>query len=151
MSTFVLDAFGSKAQGYIATPVRAGKFPGLLLLQYAGVYALNARGSPPAARPKSWHPRIDVDSHDKLPSGTRRWHAPRNYRRRCAFNSNRSRNDIVPPNMYLRDSRVLDYLMTRQDWDGKTIVLMGTTAWERAAKPGAGGIAAGGDHRGAGG
>ena len=27
--------------------------------------------------------------------------------------------------MYLRDSRVLDYLLTRSDWDGKTIVLMG--------------------------
>jgi len=29
--------------------------------------------------------------------------------------------------MYLRDSRALDYLMTRPDWDGKTIVLMGTS------------------------
>ena len=28
-------------------------------------------------------------------------------------------------NMYLRDSRVLDYLLTRPDWDGKTIVLTG--------------------------
>ena len=27
--------------------------------------------------------------------------------------------------MYLRDSRALDYLMTRPDWDGKTIVLTG--------------------------
>jgi cephalosporin-C deacetylase-like acetyl esterase len=29
--------------------------------------------------------------------------------------------------MYLRDSRALDYLMTRPDWDGQTIVLMGTS------------------------
>src|SRR5205814_550343 len=28
-------------------------------------------------------------------------------------------------NMYLRDSRVLDYLLTRPDWDGRTIVLIG--------------------------
>jgi cephalosporin-C deacetylase-like acetyl esterase len=27
--------------------------------------------------------------------------------------------------MYLRDSRALDYLLTRPDWDGKTIVLTG--------------------------
>ncbi len=27
--------------------------------------------------------------------------------------------------MYLRDSRVLDYLLARPDWDGKTIVLTG--------------------------
>jgi cephalosporin-C deacetylase-like acetyl esterase len=29
--------------------------------------------------------------------------------------------------MYLRDSRALDYLMTRPDWNGSTIVLMGTS------------------------
>jgi cephalosporin-C deacetylase-like acetyl esterase len=29
--------------------------------------------------------------------------------------------------MYLRDSRALDYLVQRPDWDGKTIVLMGTS------------------------
>jgi cephalosporin-C deacetylase len=29
--------------------------------------------------------------------------------------------------MYLRDSRALDYLFTRPDWDGKTVVLMGTS------------------------
>src|SRR5205823_6155453 len=28
-------------------------------------------------------------------------------------------------NMYLRDSRALDYLSTRPDWDGKTVVVMG--------------------------
>jgi cephalosporin-C deacetylase-like acetyl esterase len=27
--------------------------------------------------------------------------------------------------MYMRDSRALDYLLTRSDWDGKTIVLTG--------------------------
>ncbi len=48
MSSLVLDALGSHAQGYAAKPAREGKFPALVLLQYAGVYALNAR--PVAAR-----------------------------------------------------------------------------------------------------
>jgi cephalosporin-C deacetylase-like acetyl esterase len=30
-------------------------------------------------------------------------------------------------NMYLRDSRAIDYIASRPDWDGKTIVVMGTS------------------------
>ena len=40
---FVLDALGSKTHGYVAKPARDGKFPAVIQLQYAGVYALNAR------------------------------------------------------------------------------------------------------------
>ncbi|SPE33340.1 Acetyl esterase Axe7A (fragment) [Candidatus Sulfopaludibacter sp. SbA3] len=29
--------------------------------------------------------------------------------------------------MYLRDARAIDYIQTRPDWDGKTIVIMGTS------------------------
>jgi pimeloyl-ACP methyl ester carboxylesterase len=29
--------------------------------------------------------------------------------------------------MYLRDSRAIDYIASRPDWDGKTIVIMGTS------------------------
>src|SRR5205814_10178159 len=66
MSTFVLDALGSHAQGYIAKPAGEGKFPALVLLQYAGVYALNARSV--AMRAAEGWLAIDVDAHDKLPS-----------------------------------------------------------------------------------
>jgi hypothetical protein len=43
MSMFVLDALGSKAHGYVARPAKEGKFPAVIQLQYAGVYALNAK------------------------------------------------------------------------------------------------------------
>ncbi len=66
MNTFVLDALGSKTQGYVAKPAREGKFPALVLLQYAGVYALNAHAD--AARAAEGWLVINVDSHDKLPS-----------------------------------------------------------------------------------
>jgi cephalosporin-C deacetylase len=42
LNMFVLDALGSKARGYVAKPAREGKFPAIIQLQYAGVYALNA-------------------------------------------------------------------------------------------------------------
>jgi cephalosporin-C deacetylase-like acetyl esterase len=120
MSTFVLDALGSHAQGYLARPAKEGKFPALILLQWAGVYALDARSV--ASRAAEGWLVVDVDSHDKLPSDPS-GNAPRNYP--AVGNTDREQSYFL--NMYLRDSRALDYLMTRPDWNGKTIVLMGTS------------------------
>jgi cephalosporin-C deacetylase len=120
MNTYVLDALWSQAQGYVAKPASSGKFPALLLLQYAGVYALNAKSI--ASRAAEGWLVIDEDSHDKLPSDPR-GNTPPNY----AAIGNTSRETSYFLDMYLRDSRALDYLMTRPDWDGKTIVLMGTS------------------------
>jgi cephalosporin-C deacetylase-like acetyl esterase len=118
MNIFQLDALGSKAHGYVAKPAKAGKFPALIQLQYAGVYALNAHAD--AQRASQGWLMVNVDSHDKLPSdplGT----VPRNYQ--AVGNTDREQSYFL--NMYLRDSRVLDYLLTRPDWDGKTVVLIG--------------------------
>jgi cephalosporin-C deacetylase len=118
MSMFVLDALGSRAHGYVAKPAGEGKFPALVQLQYAGVYALNAHADAELAA-KGWLV-LNVDSHDKLPfdpSGN----IPQAYN--AVGNTDREKSYFL--NMYLRDSRVLDYLATRPDWDGKTIVLTG--------------------------
>jgi cephalosporin-C deacetylase-like acetyl esterase len=118
LSTFVLDALGSKAHGYIARPKKEGKLPAVIQLQYAGVYALNARAN--ATRAAQGWLVLNVDSHDKLPSEDSGG-IPRNYQ--AVGNNDREKSYFL--NMYLRDSRVLDYLLTREDWDGKTIVLTG--------------------------
>ncbi len=118
LNKFVLDALGSKAHGYVAKPAREGKFPALIQLQYAGVYALNAQGA--AQRASEGWLLLNVDSHDKLPSDPSGG-IPRNYQ--TVGNTDRERSYFL--NMYLRDSRVFDYLLTRPDWDGKTIVLTG--------------------------
>jgi cephalosporin-C deacetylase-like acetyl esterase len=118
LQMFQLDALGSKAHGWIAKPARPGKFPALIQLQYAGVYAL----SPAAAtrRAAAGWLMLNVDSHDKLPTDAA-GNVPRGYQ--ALGNTDRETSYFL--NMYLRDSRVLDYLLTRPDWDGKTIVLMG--------------------------
>jgi cephalosporin-C deacetylase-like acetyl esterase len=118
MSIFVLDALGSKAHGYLAKPARDGKFPALIRLQYAGVYALNTHED--AQRAAEGWLVLNVDAHDKLPSD------PSGGISQTYFmigNTDREKSYFL--NMFLRDSRVLDYLMTRPDWDGKTIVLTG--------------------------
>ena len=102
------------------SPRRTASFLRSILLQYAGVYALNAHAV--AARAAEGWLVINVDSHDKLPSDPS-GNVPRNYQ--AVGNTDRETSYFL--NMYLRDSRALDYLMTRPDWDGKTIVLMGTS------------------------
>ncbi len=118
VNMFVLDALGSRAHGYVAKPAKEGKFPALIQLQYAGVYALNPRMA--AQRAAEGWLILNVDSHDKLPSEPS-GNIPRNYA--SVGNTDREKSYFL--NMYLRDSRVLDYLLTRTDWDGKTIVLTG--------------------------
>ena len=118
VSMFALDALGSRAHGYVAKPAGEGKFPALIQLQYAGVYALNA-GAAARRAAEGWL-MINVDSHDKLPSDPS-GNVPRPYQ--AVGNTDRETSYFL--NMYLRDSRVLDYLLTRPDWDGKTIVLTG--------------------------
>src|ERR1035437_1079368 len=120
MSAFAIAALGSKAYGYLAKPAKEGQFPALVLLQYAGVYALNARSVADRAA-EGWLV-MDVDAHDKLPSDPS-GNIPRNYPE--VGNTDREKSYFL--NMYLRDSRALDYLMTRADWDGNTIILMGTS------------------------
>jgi hypothetical protein len=118
LSMFELDALGSMTLGYVAKPIGEGKFPALIQLQYAGVYALNARGA--ARRAAEGWLMINVDSHDKLPSDPA-GSVAREYR--SVGNTDREQSYFL--NMYLRDSRALDYVLTRPDWDGKTIVLTG--------------------------
>ncbi len=118
MSMFALDALGSKAHGYLARPTAEGKYPALVMLQYAGVYALNAHADAEHAA-EGWLV-LNVDSHDKLPSDPS-GNIPVNYN--AIGNTDREKSYFL--DMYLRDSRVLDYLATRPDWNGKTVVLTG--------------------------
>jgi len=116
--TVKLDSVGSHVQGYLAKPSRDGKFPALVIYQYAGVYALNARTATDRAA-EGWL-AFDVDSHDMPPTEAT---APRNYQ--AVGNTDREASYFL--NMYLRDARAIDYIASRPDWDGKTIVIMGTS------------------------
>ena len=118
LQMFQLDALGSRAHGWIAKPARPGRFPALIQLQFAGVYALPSE--PIARRAAAGWLVLNVDSHDKLPSDPS-GDIPRRYQ--SVGNGDRESSYFL--NMYLRDSRVLDYLLTRPDWDGKTVVLIG--------------------------
>jgi len=117
--TVKLDSLGSHAQGYLAKPSREGKFPALVIFQYAGVYALRPETVTDRAA-EGWL-AFDVDSHDLPPSESAG--VAKNYQ----SIGNTSRETSYFLNMYLRDARAIDYIASRPDWDGKVIVATGTS------------------------
>jgi len=64
--TVQLDSVGSHIQGYLAKPKREGKYPALVIYQYAGVYALQPDTVTERAA-EGWL-AFDVDSRDLPPS-----------------------------------------------------------------------------------
>ena len=115
--TIKLDSVGSHVQGYFAKPNKEGKFPAIVQFQYAGVYALDPKSVTDRAA-KGWL-AMDVDSHDILP--TQGNGAPTGYQ--SVGNTNRESSYFL--NMYLRDYRALQFLTSRPEWDGKTLVFYG--------------------------
>lgn len=116
--TVTLDSLNSKAHGYLAVPKGGGKHPALIYYQYAGVYPLQKSLVTDRAA-EGWL-ALDVSSHDMEPDQAT---APRDYAR--IGNDDRETSYFL--NMYLRDTRALDYIQSRPDWDGRTIVIAGTS------------------------
>lgn len=118
---------GTGVYGQIAKPKRKGKFPALLILQWA---------SPPYPLDRSWvieHAAkgwltLNIEPHDVLPTEPRAYYdalpaAIKNYT--TIGSDDRERSYFVE--MYLRDFRAAEYLSHHPDWDGKTLVVMGTS------------------------
>lgn len=116
LSTVTLDSLNSQVHGYLAAPKDGRKHPALIYYQYAGVYPLQKSLVTDRAA-EGWL-ALDVDSHDMPPDQAS---APKDY----AQIGNTSRETSYFLNMYLRDTRALDYIRSRPDWDGRTIVLSG--------------------------
>jgi cephalosporin-C deacetylase len=116
---------GTHIQGQIARPKKGQIFPALLIVQWAGVYGL----------PKSWVTdraaegwlALDIEPHD-LPIDQ----PAEFYKEQFAGplkdywsigNDNRDTSYFL--RMYLSCYRAVEYLKTRPDWNGKTLVVMG--------------------------
>jgi len=121
---------GKHIWGQVAKPHDSSnkkKYPGLVLLQWA---------SPPYPLQKSWVTdraaegwlTVNIEPHDVMPDQPKEYYdgLPAELK---AYNSietrNRDKNYFLY--MYLADVRAVDYLASRPDWDGKTLVVMGTS------------------------
>jgi len=126
-----LDHVGGKhVWGQVAKPhdpTNKKKFPGLLILQWA---------SPPYPLQKPWVTdraaegwlAVNIEPHDVMPDQPKEYYealpdAIKQYN--TIETRDRDKNYFLQ--MYLADIRAADYLASRPDWDGKTLVVMGTS------------------------
>jgi cephalosporin-C deacetylase-like acetyl esterase len=118
---------GAHVYGQLAKPSREGKFPALLILQWA---------SPPYPLQKQWvtdHATegwltLNIEPHD-VPSDMPQAFYDALPQIIKSYNTigQLSRDESYFLAMYLGDYRAIEYLASRPDWDGKTIVVMGTS------------------------
>ncbi len=118
---------GSHIHGQLARPQREGKLPARLILQYAGVYALQ-QGWVTDRAAEGWL-ALNIEAHD-LPIDE----PPSFYKEQSdgpLKNYWKIGNDDPDQSYYLRMYlscyRAVEYLKQRDDWDGKTLVVMGTS------------------------
>jgi cephalosporin-C deacetylase-like acetyl esterase/lysophospholipase L1-like esterase len=108
-------------------PTRKKKYPGLVILQWA---------SPPYPLDRAWVTdraaqgwlAVNIEPHDVMPDQPREYYdaLPESLKKYHTIETrNRDRNYFLY--MYLADIRAVDYLASRPDWDGKTLVVMGTS------------------------
>jgi cephalosporin-C deacetylase len=118
---------GRHVYGQVAKPKRAGKFPGLLILQWA---------SPPYPLQPEWVTdraaegwlAVNIEPHDVLPDQPEDYYEslPQELKEYQKIGvDDRDKNYFMY--MYLADYRAVEYLASRPDWDGKTLVVMGTS------------------------
>ena len=118
---------GSHVYGQLAKPAREGKFPALLILQWA---------SPPYPLQMPWVTdraaegwlALNVEPHD-VPSDMPQafYDALPAIIKQYNTIGQLNRDESYFLRMYLGDYRAIEYLASRPDWDGKTIVVMGTS------------------------
>ena len=116
---------GTHIQGQIARPEKGGKFPALLIPQWAGVYGLQKNWVTDRAA-EGWL-ALDIEPHD-LPIDK----PEAFYKEQFAGPlkdywsiGNDDRDTSYFLRMYLSCYRAVEYLKTRPDWNGKTLVVMG--------------------------
>lgn len=121
---------GRHVWGQVARPhdeTGRKKYPGLIILQWA---------SPPYPLQKSWVTdraaegwlAVNIEPHDVMPDQPQAYYdaLPDSLKSYNTIETrNRDKNYFLY--MYLADLRAVDYLASRPDWDGRTLVVMGTS------------------------
>lgn len=116
---------GTKVRGQLARPATGEKFPALLVVQYAGVYPLNQGWVVNDAK-AGWLV-LNILAHDLPIDGPAGFYeeqkkgALKDYVHIGATD----RDTSYFLRMFLSCARAADYLASRPDWDGKTLIVTG--------------------------
>ncbi|HEY5808516.1 MAG TPA: acetylxylan esterase, partial [Povalibacter sp.] len=118
---------GRHIYGQVAKPKHAGKFPGLAIFQWA---------SPPYPLQREWVTEraaegwlaVNIEPHDVLPDQPKEYYdaLPKELKEYTTIGQeNRDKNYFTY--MYLADYRAIEYLASRPDWNGQTLIASGTS------------------------
>ena len=118
---------GAHVFGQLARPKKSGKYPAILLVQYAGVYQLKRENVTGLAR-DGWLV-LNISAHD-VP-----FDLPESEFQKLSDTTLKDYTTIGQTNretsyflrMFLGCQRAADYLTTRDDWNGKILVVKGTS------------------------
>lgn len=118
---------GTHIYGQLARPKKPGKYPAMLLVQYAGVYPLKPGNVTGLAR-DGWL-TFNISAHDvpfDLPESKLKQLADTILKDYTAIGqTNRETSYFL--RMFLGCERAAEYLTTRDDWNGKILVVKGTS------------------------
>ena len=116
---------GTMITGYLAKPVGDGPFPGLVRFQWSGVYSLSPSWSLNYAR---WgYIAFNMNPHD-IENGKPQEYYDELSRGRLAaysYQGRGSREKLYFGQMYLRCYRAVEFLASRPEWNGRTLVSSG--------------------------
>ncbi len=127
--TILLDNIrGTHVQGQLSRPKQGSKLPALLIVQWAGVYPLQKRWVTQHGA-EGWL-TLNLNAHD-LPIDQPQSFYDDIVKTKWENNYSRVGNEDKDTSyflrMYLSCYRAIEYLKSRKDWDGKTLVVMGTS------------------------
>jgi cephalosporin-C deacetylase len=118
---------GTHVQGQLARPSAPGKYPALLVVQFAGVYGLDQNTV--IADSKAGWLVLNISAHD-LPIDE----SPEFYKnlkdgalKNYMYIGSEDRETSYFLRMFLGCVRAADYLASRPDWDGKNLIVTGAS------------------------
>lgn len=118
---------GTHVQGQLARPTAGEKFPAVLVLQFAGVYPLKKDEVTNRAA-KGWL-ALNISAHDLPIDESEDFYKQKkdgdlkNY----VYLGSEDREQSYFLRMLLACVRAAEYLTSRPDWDGKTLIVTGTS------------------------
>lgn len=117
----------TRVHGQLARPRTGEKFPALLVVQWAGLYPLQPNWVRDRAA-EGWL-AFNIHAHDLPIDQPEAFYKQQDGGPLKGYASmgNDDRDKSYFLRMYLGVARAIDYLKTRPDWDGKTIVVTGTS------------------------
>src|SRR5690606_7418685 len=118
---------GTSIHGQIAKPTDGEKFPALLIVQWAGIYPLQKNWV--TGKAKNGWLVLNINAHDlTIDKGAQFYKdQSQNELKNYASIGNEDRNESYFLRMYLSCYRAAQYLTERPDWNGETLVVMGTS------------------------